>query len=175
MVLNSRHADPSSDSPSTVPPYSNQNSPAPHYPSGGWTNPVQQQGFVPNHQVHEADDQSQVKPYPPQDHPGSAHVSYGPSPRFSPPLSQNSDPLRSSGWSTSSTGVPPRKPVGSRYDGQGFARVHQGPPQELGGDEHAAHYHQNVGLGVHHIQEDSTGYPLETPPAELDVRLDSQR
>lgn len=132
---------------------------------------MQQQAYAQGYPIQEAEARSQFKPYSPNDQ-GGNYSPYGPPQQFSPSLSQTSDPMQSATWTNNSMGVPPRVPVASQYNNQGFARVHQGPPQEMGGDGFGANLPPGIGLGVHHIGNGDS-YAPEPPRAELDARTGS--
>lgn len=131
---------------------------------------MQQQAYAQGYPVQEAEARSQFKPYSPNENQGGNYSPYGPPQQFSPTMSQTSDNTQSGTWTTNSMGVPMRVPVNSQYSNQGFARVHQGPPQEMGGDGYGANLPAGVGLGVHHIGD---SYAPEPPRAELDARSGS--
>jgi len=141
MVLNQP------DSPSTVPPYSPQHS------SQNWSPPMHQ-GHNQHPHIQEVENHSAFRAYSPQT---GNYSPYGHPSQFTPPPLHPSNHAHSYSWGSNSAIDSSQ----SQSGGPQFARVHQGPPQEMAGSGHQDR--SWAGLGVHHVGNDY----VDRPRAEL--------
>lgn len=141
----------SSLAPPNVPVYPEHSAPAPRYLADTYstqsTEP-QQNGYTD--QQSDAKTVSVYKPYSPF----SNHSSqYSLQPKLASSSPYFSGATQSVCWNNNSREINSRGPVESQYSNQQFARVHQGPPQELGCGFDDDLSHRFVTPGVQHIRD----------------------